>query len=70
MCLFYVSPIHVSVTLSFVLGHLKPHLSRGNQVTNPRTPLLPFQGEHEMWAIVGVAGSLPDRDSTIRVSSL
>jgi hypothetical protein len=35
MCLFYVSPIHVSVTLSFVLGHLTPCLGRGNQVMNP-----------------------------------
>jgi hypothetical protein len=67
MCLFYVSPFHVSVTLSFVLGHLTPCLGRGNQVTNPSAAV---QGEHEMQTVVGVARSVPDRDSTIRVSSL
>jgi hypothetical protein len=47
---------------------MTPRLSRGNTVTNPA--LQPFQGQHEMQALAGATGSVPDRDGTIGVSSL
>jgi len=68
LCAYFVFPQSTSMLRCLSSRGIWRHVRAA--VTKSRTPLLHFQGQHEMQAVVGVARSDPDRDSTIRVGGL